>query len=720
MVGRKINQGGYPVPGLPGPEGPPGPPGPPGSIGAGDLVSKINFNISQYQLFANGELGWDPTKQALTYGLANGAGKLNIGQAEIAYVSNMSGVTIQRGQMVESVGTNGADISVALAPAYVATYWTADRVIGMALENISHTGSGYVLVRGLIENIDTSMFLPNATLYHGLVDPGSVVDSDGVRASTEAIVGVVIRSHATLGAIYINQHTGISRLDTLYDVQIVDWAPNQVLAIEARGADYGWHNTSDLTLTSLRIEGDSAPLEFRADLVGLAGGGLTRQYLSGTGTFVYEINKSTPTPWTDSLVAYTIPVDGHMRVVDKMFIQNLGTYGTDSGDGSLSITGDRHAVINLDSLSSNSQCQLNFGVSGDYYGKIVYGNTTHAGDANSMVFYTAATEAFRINGSQQVSGLKVTELNSGPLAGFRNRIINGGFDVWQRGTSVSSGVGTYTADNFRSYTLGANLTFSRDLTFSTPCLLITGAASNTICNVGFPIEADNIDDLAGTQVTISYEIYSSTVRAVGLGTVYFNTRNSGMGASTNDYSNTSMLTTVINTWQKVTYTYTLHANFKNGGYIDLLIGAVTAGQTVRIRNVQLEPGSVATPFESRPYSVELALCQRYYQRLTPDATGNRQIHGNATSTTTAHFMYNFPVKLRIPPTALEQSGVATDYSIATQGTTVNCSSVPTFSSSTVDASLTNYTTASGLTAGYACLTRSNNGSAGFLAWSAEL
>ena len=39
----------------------------------------------------------------------------------------------------------------------------------------------------------------------------------------------------------------------------------------------------------------------------------------------------------------------------------------------------------------------------------------------------------------------------------------------------------------------------------------------------------------------------------------------------------------------------------------------TAGATWQITGVQLEVGSVATPFEHRSYGEELALCQRYYQ-----------------------------------------------------------------------------------------------------------
>jgi hypothetical protein len=43
------------------------------------------------------------------------------------------------------------------------------------------------------------------------------------------------------------------------------------------------------------------------------------------------------------------------------------------------------------------------------------------------------------------------------------------------------------------------------------------------------------------------------------------------------------------------------------------VGALTAGLTWTIGNVQLEKGSTATSFEYRPYGTGLALCQRYYE-----------------------------------------------------------------------------------------------------------
>jgi hypothetical protein len=82
-------------------------------------------------------------------------------------------------------------------------------------------------------------------------------------------------------------------------------------------------------------------------------------------------------------------------------------------------------------------------------------------------------------------------------------------------------------------------------------------------------------------------------------------------------------------------------------------------------------------------------------------------------------MVFFPVSMRIAPTALEQSGTATDYSVRHAGTFTACSSVPTFFNASKNSASTQLTVASGLTAGQGSFLRPVNTSA-YLAWSAEL
>jgi hypothetical protein len=72
-----------------------------------------------------------------------------------------------------------------------------------------------------------------------------------------------------------------------------------------------------------------------------------------------------------------------------------------------------------------------------------------------------------------------------------------------------------------------------------------------------------------------------------------------------------------------------------------------ASATWQVTGVQLELGKVATPFEHRSYGEELALCERYFQKVP---IYNESILGQAYSTTAARFPIQLPVQMRATPT----------------------------------------------------------------------
>jgi hypothetical protein len=174
-----------------------------------------------------------------------------------------------------------------------------------------------------------------------------------------------------------------------------------------------------------------------------------------------------------------------------------------------------------------------------------------------------------------------------------------------------------------------------------------------------------------------------------------------------DYTSAGVLQT---TWGAAT------ASSRAVGQLNL---AAATNNYYQITGIQMETGSIATAFEFEPYERTLSKCHFYYYRATVDTIGDHFGSGFNKTTTAGMFYTPFPGRMRAAPTALEQSGTATDYAIAHANTSTACSSVPTFESATVSGASTNFTVSSGLTAGQGSMAKADTTNA-YLAWSAEL
>ncbi len=272
-------------------------------------------------------------------------------------------------------------------------------------------------------------------------------------------------------------------------------------------------------------------------------------------------------------------------------------------------------------------------------------------DSNKFVYYTGTAWADVI-----------------PSTGSGNAIINGAFDIWQRGTSFSgSSQFFYTADRWES---GADTTFtvSRQ-TFTPGTAPVAGleypyffrfAKNSGGTFLIFRQRIEDVRNFAGQTITVSF--YAKADAAANLSIDLSQVFGSG-GSSTVVTSATAQALTT--SWARYSVTVSVPSvsgkTIGTSSYLELQFSRLTSGAwTPDIFGVQVESGSTATAFKRNASNIqgELAACQRYYSKSYDQGTapGAAVAAGAFTltvgSNTTGYLMQacRFPVKMRTAPT----------------------------------------------------------------------
>ena len=283
----------------------------------------------------------------------------------------------------------------------------------------------------------------------------------------------------------------------------------------------------------------------------------------------------------------------------------------------------------------------------------------------------------------------------------QNPVLNSAFQVWQRGTSISlaASSNSYTADRWLTPT-GTNqaCTVSRQATGDTTNLPNIQYAMRFQRNSGQTgvgstyqmqsFESINSVPFAGKTVTVSFYArkganYSQASSALlfyldsGTGT----DQNVGSGF-TGQATVASVTATLTTTWQRFTATGTVSSSASQLAVYTVFtpVGTAGAADYFEITGVQLEVGSVATPFHTYAATIqgELAACQRYYQSFIP--TDNYQdffVGSSNDQTTYCRYPIIFPVVMRIAPTA-STTGTASNYGNLLAAGFAAANAVPTF------------------------------------------
>jgi hypothetical protein len=250
-----------------------------------------------------------------------------------------------------------------------------------------------------------------------------------------------------------------------------------------------------------------------------------------------------------------------------------------------------------------------------------------------------------------------------------NAIINGAFDIWQRGTTFSNpGAGNYVADRIRQFSDGSGVTKTISQQTFTPgaapaagneaayfmrYAVSAAGSGNTYHLIDLPIE--DVRTFAGRTVTLSLWAKSAGTSAFYIDLI----QEFGSGGSTATSVSAMPASTTSTSWQKFTATFNIPSiagkTIGTNNYIYLrIVQPFNTTFTLDYWGVQLEAGSVATPFKRNAPSIqaELAACQRYYQApsLTPAAL---MIYGGSSSggfSGNAYSHFVFPVQMRTTPT----------------------------------------------------------------------
>ena len=267
------------------------------------------------------------------------------------------------------------------------------------------------------------------------------------------------------------------------------------------------------------------------------------------------------------------------------------------------------------------------------------------------------------------------------VTGFKNRIINGAMVINQRnGTTAQTNVNGFVTDRFQALnqssgtinaqtvtTAPAGFTYSTKLTVGTADASV-GAADSVIfyqALEGFSIAGLNWGTANAKVATISFWVYSSLTG---------NYSGSLVDQAGNYSFPFNYTISLANTWEQKSITIAAPTSGGTFGTINnvgvylefsLMTGTnfqgtanawsvgnfrgtssqvnwmATSGNTWFITGVQLEVGSTATSFDYRPYGTELALCQRYCNKLVYENTG-AVVTGYVDSTTSARGAITFP------------------------------------------------------------------------------
>ena len=288
----------------------------------------------------------------------------------------------------------------------------------------------------------------------------------------------------------------------------------------------------------------------------------------------------------------------------------------------------------------------------------------------------------------------------------RNRIINGLFDIWQRGTSFAAIVtGTYTADRWVYTQTGAGGTRSVSQQSNALGTLIGGYQAKQFLRMDITVlgsataqtigqRVEDVRTFSGETVSISCMVKGTLSGAVTLNLL----QNFGTGGSPSATVTTSVGTyTPTASWVRKTFTVAVPSisgktlgSTADTHYLELQFDCGNKTGQLDIWGVQLEANTTATILEREPIQQTLAKCQRYYWSFSNFRV---TMYGDNLAGVTSFITW--PVTMRVIPTlTFTLTSVEANTNTPNAGSTTTSNTQITFSKNAAGAAVIGFTNAS--------------------------
>ena len=322
------------------------------------------------------------------------------------------------------------------------------------------------------------------------------------------------------------------------------------------------------------------------------------------------------------------------------------------------------------------------------------------------------------NGAQDIRALgdaiDTSVWNVGYGQAGKNKIINGDFSIWQRGTSFSPiGSDTFCADRWwqntgnntdnyvtrQTFTPGAAPVAGYENAFYLRWVTTPAGSGGTFKN--FLQRVEDVRVFAGQTCTLSFWAKADAARDV----VTSLQQNFGSGGS-GSVSVTGATHTLTTSWARYTVTFSVPSitgkTIGTSSFLRVNFSLpLNTAMTIEFFGVQLEYGAKMTPFQTASGGspqAELAMCQRYLPAI---AASNGEIYaGQAYSTTAALIPVVFPVTARVAPTGITVNA-AGNFRLRSAVATKLTTTAINFSTGTIQGATIEGIVAAGLVAGNA-------------------